>query len=90
MPCERLFSGTKQVATDCRASLGPKVFEELTIMKHAWGPNIYDVAAQNAAQVDEISLVDFEQMLIEEGDMNEWDKEDLEDQDNNDFELVVD
>ena len=59
-------------------------------MKHAWGPNIYDVAAQNAAQVDEISLVDFEQMLIEEGDMNEWDKEDLEDQDNNDFELVVD
>lgn len=88
VPCEWLFSGTKQVATDHRASLGSKVFEELTIMKHAWGPNIYDAAAQNAAQVDEITLIDFEQMLIEEVNMTEWDKEDLDDWNNN-FELVV-
>ena len=57
-------------------------------MKHAWGPNIYDAAAQNAAQVDEITLIDFEQMLIEEVNMTEWDKEDLDDWNNN-FELVV-
>jgi len=78
------------MATDRRASLGLKVFEELTIMKHAWGLNIYDVAARNATDVEEISLIDFEQMLVEEADMLEWDKEDLEDRYNNDFELVVD
>ena len=89
MPCERLFSGTKQVATDRRASLGPKVFEELTIMKHAWGQNIYDVAAQNAAQVDEID-VDFEQMLIEDANMVKWDQEEAEVWNNIEFELVVD
>ncbi len=59
-------------------------------MKHAWGPSIYDVAARNSAQADEISLIDFEQMLIEEGEMIEWDKEDSEVWNNNDFELVVD
>src|SRR6266446_3359437 len=36
VPCEQLFSGTKQVATDCQASLGPIVFEEVTITKSAW------------------------------------------------------
>ena len=59
-------------------------------MKHAWGPSIYDVAAQNAAQVDEINLIDFEQMLIEEGEMVDWDKEESEVWNNIDFELVVD
>jgi hypothetical protein len=29
-------------------------------------------------------------MLVEEADMLEWDKEELEDRYNNDFELVVD
>ena len=78
------------MATDRRASLGPKVFEELTIMKHAWGPSIYDAATQNAAQVDEINLIDFEQMLIEEGEMVDWDKEEEEVWNNIDIELVVD
>ena len=59
-------------------------------MKHVWGPSIYDVAAQNAAQVDEINLIDFEQMLIEEGEMVDWDKEESEVWNNIDFELVVD
>ena len=76
VPCERLFSGTKQVATDRRASLGNIVFEEVTITKSAWGPGLCDVAAWNAAQMEEVTHLDldFEQMLVEDGDQDEWDK----------------
>lgn len=74
VPCERLFSGTKQVATDRRASLGPVVFEEVTIMKSAWGSGLGDVAAWNAAQIEEVGSFDFEQMLVDDGDQEEWDK----------------
>ncbi|KIM36033.1 hypothetical protein M413DRAFT_57964, partial [Hebeloma cylindrosporum] len=45
VPCERLFSGTKQIAVDRRSRLGPVVFEELAIMNSAWGPELYDMAA---------------------------------------------
>ena len=79
VPCERLFSGTKQVATDRRARLGPVVFEELTIMKSAWGPDLCDVAAWNAAQMEEVDeeeagIFDFEQLLVDDVDLEEWDK----------------
>jgi hypothetical protein len=66
VPCERLFSGSKQVATDRRASLGPKVFEELVIMRSVWGPGLCDMAAWNTMQTEEVSIFDFEQMLADE------------------------
>jgi hypothetical protein len=44
-------------------------------LKSAWGPNIYDAAAWNAAQVEEVSLLDFKQMLVDDADMVEWDKD---------------
>jgi len=72
VPCERLFSGTKQIATDRRACLGPIAFEELTIMKSAWGPKLFDVAAWNAAQTQEVEVGDFEQMLIDDVELDEW------------------
>jgi hAT family C-terminal dimerisation region len=74
VPCERIFSGTKQIATDRRASLGPLVFEELTIMKSAWGPQLSDVATWNAAQAEEVDLPDFEfeQMLVDDDDLDKW------------------
>lgn len=75
VPCERLFSGSKQIATDRRACLGPIVFEELVIMKSAWGPDLYDMAAWNASQVDEVSSFDFEEMLTEDVDCAAWDKD---------------
>jgi len=74
VPCERLFSGSKQVATDCRACLGPVVFEELTITKSAWGPGLGDIAAWNAAQTEEIAIFDFEQMLVDDVDLEKWDE----------------
>jgi hypothetical protein len=68
VPCERLFLGSKQIATDHQVCLGPVVFEELVIMKSAWGPDLYDMVAWNEAQVEEVDLFDFEEMLIEDVD----------------------
>ena len=75
VPCERLFSGSKQIATDRRASLGPKVFEELVIMKSAWGPELYDMAAWTASQVEEVEAFDFQELLDDDTDLLEWEKE---------------
>ena len=79
VPCERLFSGTKQIATDRRASLGSTAFEELTMMKSAWGPELYDMAAWTTAQVQEVSMevsmFDFEEMLVEDAECLAWDKD---------------
>jgi hAT family C-terminal dimerisation region len=36
LPCEWLFSASKQVADDWCAHLGAKRFEELQLMKFAW------------------------------------------------------
>jgi hypothetical protein len=74
VPCERLFSGTKQIATDRRAALGPVVFEELTIMKSAWGPDLCDVGAWNAAQDEEVDIheFEFEQILLDDVELEEW------------------
>jgi hypothetical protein len=75
VPCERLFSGSKQIATDRRASLGSKVFEELVIMKSAWGPDLYDMAAWNNSQVEEVNYFDFEEMLVDDIDCTTWEKD---------------
>ena len=87
VPCERLFSGTKQIADKCRSHLGPIVFEELAIMNSAWGPELYDMATWNASQVEEI--MDFEELLTEDVDCLAWDKELDFNMDLDTFELVV-
>ena len=74
MPCERLFSGTKQIADNRRLWLGSKVFEELVIMGSAWGPKLYNFAAWNTAQVEEV-LLDCEELLVDDVDTFEWEKE---------------
>lgn len=74
VPCERLFSGSKQIATDRRSRLGPVVFEELVIMKSAWGPDLYDMSTWNAAQIDEVNSFDFEELLVEDVDCAAWDE----------------
>ena len=55
-------------------------------MKSTWGTKIYDAAARNAAQIEEVSLPDFEQMLVDDVDTLKWDR-DLEGW--GDIELVV-
>ena len=75
VPCERLFSGTKQVATDRRASLGSEVFEELVIMRSAWGPDLCNMAEWNKAQVEEIPMLEFEDMLVDDAEHSAWERE---------------
>ena len=43
------------------------------MMKSAWGKKIYDAAAWNAGQPEEVILLDFEQMLVDDSDMAQWD-----------------
>jgi hypothetical protein len=45
------------------------------MMKSAWGAKIYDTAAWNAGQSEEVTLLDFEEMLIDDCDMVQWDKD---------------
>lgn len=72
--CEWLFSGTKPIADERQSRLGDTVFEELVLMKSAWGPELYDFVAWNAAQVEEVTP-DYEQLLLDDIDSMEWDKE---------------
>lgn len=77
VPCERLFSGTKQTATDRRARLGPVVFEQLTIMDSAWKPKLRDAAAWNSNQLDEVvdfPDFEFEEMLVDDRNFDNWAK----------------
>jgi hypothetical protein len=73
VPCERLFSGSKQTATDRRARLGADRFEQFQIMKSAWRKDLVDLAACNSAEVEEVDLAEFEDMLREDVDASEWD-----------------
>ena len=58
-------------------------------MKSAWGPNIYNAAAWNSAQVEEVGLANFEEMLVDDLDVVEWDKALGTDWNQWDEELVV-
>jgi hypothetical protein len=48
-------------------------------MSSAWGAGLYDKAAWNAYQVEEIPLFDYEEMLVDEVDCEVWDKEQADD-----------
>ena len=75
VPCEQLFSGSKQIATDCHVCLEPAVFEELVIMRSAWGPDLYDMAAWTTSQVEEVDFFEFEEMLVDDDECLAWEKE---------------
>jgi len=62
--------------TDRRSRLGSEVFEQLVIMNSAWGPGLYDMAALNVVQVEEVDgRFDFEEMLADDDGCLEWEKE---------------
>jgi hypothetical protein len=63
VPCERLFSASKEIADDRRSRLGAKKFEELQIMKFAWRNNIPNLAAWNSAEVEEVDGDEYQEML---------------------------
>ena len=71
VPCEWLFSASKQTATDLRSKLGAQRFEELQLMKYAWKHNIVDFAACNTAPVD-INLKEYEDLAIADKELEEF------------------
>lgn len=75
VPCERLFSASKQTADLCRLSLGLKWFEELQIMKFAWRKKILDNAEQNWARVEEVQLGEYSEFLEADETSAEWEKQ---------------
>jgi hypothetical protein len=75
VPCERLFSASKQTADLRRASLGAKRFEELQIMKFAWRKKVADHAALNWAQNEQLELEEYSEILDSDELSTEWDKE---------------
>ncbi|EKM81447.1 hypothetical protein AGABI1DRAFT_36291 [Agaricus bisporus var. burnettii JB137-S8] len=74
VPCERLFSASKQVATDRRSRLGSDRFEELLVMKSAWRGTMVDWAAVNTAEVEEVDLVDYVELLEADKQAQEWEE----------------
>ena len=76
MPCERLFSSSKQVTTERRSRLGSNRLEQLLVMKSAWMDTIVDWAAINSAAVEEIEMNDFTDLLQADNEAREWDEED--------------
>ena len=73
VPCERLFSAGKEIATACRSQLGSERFEELQMMKFAWQDSIADMAAWNSAQVEEVDLEEYVDMLRADVQLAAWD-----------------
>ncbi len=56
----------------CQASSVPC---ERLFMKFAWRQNIVDLAAWNSAQVEEVGLEEYSELLEEEGLAAKWDNE---------------
>ncbi|KIL55505.1 hypothetical protein M378DRAFT_182221 [Amanita muscaria Koide BX008] len=63
VPCERLFSASKQAADDRRARLGTDKFEQTQIMKFAWREGVTDYAAINSSRIEECDLDEYVNML---------------------------
>lgn len=75
VPCERLFSASKQTADLRRSSLGARRFEELQIMKFAWRKKITNNAEQNWAQVEDVQLGEYSEFLEADERSAEWDQQ---------------
>lgn len=74
VPCERLFSASKQTAEDRRSRLGAARFEELQVMKFAWRNTINDLAAWNSAEIEEVDLGCYADILEADALLAEFDK----------------
>lgn len=63
VPCERLFSSAKLVASNLRARLGSERFEEIQLLKWHWRSNTIDLAAINT-EAETRCLDDASELLL--------------------------
>ena len=68
VPCERLFSGGVEIATDQRNRLSAERFEQLQVLKDAWRDNVVDHAILNSTFVEEVPLEHFKDYLSWDGE----------------------
>lgn len=73
VPCERVFSGGAETATDRRARLGAEHFEQLQVLKFAWRNSVVDHATTNSDLVEEVLLEEFKELLSLDDEMASWD-----------------
>ncbi|KAF8696454.1 hypothetical protein AX14_001593 [Amanita brunnescens Koide BX004] len=78
VPCERLFSSSKQVAMERRSSLGADLLEQLLVMKSIWQRDIVDWSVVNSGMVEEVHVKEYGDMLQADEEAKEWEVEDLE------------
>ena len=71
VPCECLFSMGGKIATDWHSHLGSDIFEQLQVLRHAWQNRIVDQANLNSANVDEINMEEFQELLQQDEDLVE-------------------
>ena len=69
VPCEQLFSTSKQTTVDHQACLSSEKFKHLQVLKFAWHKNISDFAALNTEAKDNINLALFDD--LHQGNMAE-------------------
>jgi hAT family C-terminal dimerisation region len=73
VPCERLFSGGAETATDRCSRLGTDRFEQLQMLKHEWRGNIVDFATYNSITAEEVWMDDFHEIYQIDKEMAESD-----------------
>ena len=78
VPCECLFSGSKQTATNQCAWLGTDKFENLQIMKSARKKDLVDLTAWNMGQIEEIDrdIWVYEELIHKDVLINSWAEQD--------------
>ncbi|KZT33249.1 hypothetical protein SISSUDRAFT_993301, partial [Sistotremastrum suecicum HHB10207 ss-3] len=77
VPCERLFSAAKHIATDQCSRLGTDKFEQLQLLKFAWRGNLVNHAEENAMYEEEVRATEelYEGLNSLDEEENEWDME---------------
>jgi hypothetical protein len=86
VPCEHLFSSSKQVVTEHHSHMGSDCFKELLIMKSMWHDTITNWAAINSEGIEQVNLMEYEELLDADVQACTWGDKDKEQIFESDFE----
>lgn len=75
VPCEQLFSGGAETATNKRSRLGAECFEQLQMLKFLWRKSLVNSAQANSGIVEEVLLNEYKDLLLVDEDMADWENE---------------
>lgn len=72
VPCERLFSGGAETATDHRSRLGAECFKQLQMLKLSWCKSLANSAQANSGIVKEVLLDEYKYFLLVDEGIVQW------------------